>query len=499
MKLKPIHFCMMALMALTALFTSCTEDKETLLQKEECSVVLQFHMTPAKTTRAASDYTRHVFYSIKDGKTTLDSIYHAPTTRAVTPGDGDVADGGGMADLTVFVVDANDNIVRRESFSVLDGSEAIVKNITFEDLEIGPYTIYAYANCEGNDWFMLPPAGEISFANYKDAVLKPLFGTVIPTIANGRMPLTGKQEVVLTYGANSGTVEMLRPVSRLDVTLLNKRTTGINTNQFDLGNIFPATGYVFKHDEILARDAEYTFNGTTGTNNYHPLPMVIENTPILPNTEKMFYNALIYENEAESYTLNLGYTEKIVINEDVDPGDKDIQNKDIKTLIQLKGQDKYLRLNESNRLEMVPASQLDDKCYWLIGSAGGQNRSFMNNNNTKPLYLDINNETYSFSETAVILRYGNLQNKIYFSIGKDDYWLRYDEATNSFTTFYDKKLNNSSGAAVFEFTTYHLNEGEGGSFSEEIEVSVEHMGSTTVQALQEMLRNEIIHLHLVFE
>lgn len=410
-----------------------------------------------------------------------------------------MADGGGMADLTVFVVDANDNIVRRESFSVLDGSEAIVKNITFEDLEIGPYTIYAYANCEGNDWFMLPPAGETSFANYKDAVLKPLFGTAIPTIANGRMPLTGKQEVVLTYGANSGTVEMLRPVSRLDVTLLNKRTTGINTNQFDLGNIFPATGYVFKHDEILARDAEYTFNGTTGTNNYHPLPMVIENTPILPNTEKVFYNALIYENEAESYTLELGYTEKIVINEDVEAGDDIITDKDIKTLIQLKGQDKYLRLNESNRLEMVPASQLDDKCYWLIGSAGKQNRSFMNNNNTNPLYLDINNETYSFSDTEVILRYGNLQNNIYFSIGKDDYWLRYDEATNSFTTFYDKKLNNSSGAAVFEFTTYHLNTGQGGSFSEEIEVSVEHMGSTTVQALQEMLRNEIIHLHLVFE
>ena len=229
------------------------------------------------------------------------------------------------------------------------------------------------------------------------------------------------------------------------------------------------------------------------------LPMVIENTPILPNTEKVFYNALIYENEAESYTLELGYTEKIVINEDVETGDKNIQNKDIKTLIQLKGQDKYLRLNESNRLEMVPASQLDDKCYWLIGSAGGQNRSFMNNNNTKPLYLDINNETYSFSDTEVILRYGNLQNKIYFSIGKDNYWLRYDEATNSFTTFYEKKLSNSSGAAVFEFTTYHLNTGQGGSFSEEIEVSVEHMGSTTVQVLQEMLRNEIIHLHLVFE
>ena len=499
MKLKAIHFCMMALMALTALFTSCGEDKETLLQKEGCSVVLQFHMTPAKTTRAASDYTRHIFYRIKDGKTTLDSIYHAPTTRAVTPGDGDVADGGGMADLTVFVVDANDNIVRRESFAVLDGSEAIVKNITFEDLEIGPYTIYAYANCEGNDWFALPQAGETSFANYKDAVLKPLHGTAIPTIANGRMPLTGKQDVVLGYGANSSTVEMVRPVTRLDITFLNNRATAINTDAFSLGNIFPTTGYVFKHDEILARDAEYTFNGTNGTNNYHELPMVIVNTPVLPNTEKVFYNALIYENAAESYTMELQYRKNITVNEDVETGDKNIQSKDIKTLIQLKDQDKYLRLNENNRLEMVPASQLDDMCYWLIGSAGGQNRSFLNNNNTQPLYLHIDNNTYSFAETEQILRYGNLQNKMYFSIGKDNYWLRYDEATNSFTTFYVSKLNNSSGAAVFEFTSYHLNTGQGGSFTEEIEVSVEHMGSTTVQALQEMLRNEIIHLHLVFE
>ena len=44
------------------------------------------------------------------------------------------------------------------------------------------------------------------------------------------MPLTGKQEVVLAYGANSGTVQMVRPVTRLDVTLLNHRTTAINTN-----------------------------------------------------------------------------------------------------------------------------------------------------------------------------------------------------------------------------------------------------------------------------
>lgn len=313
------------------------------------------------------------------------------------------------------------------------------------------------------------------------------------------MPLTGKQEVVLAYGANSGTVQMVRPVTRLDVTLLNHRTTAINTNSFSMGNIFPTTGYVFKHDGILARDAEYTYNGNTGTNNYHPLPMVIEDAPLLPNTERVFYNALIYENEAESYTMELGFTQKITIEEDVEAGDKDIQSKDIKTLIQLKGHDKYLRLNESNRLEMVPAGELDDKCYWLIGSAGGQNRSFMNNNNTKPLYLNIEQGTYSFSENEVILKYGNLQNKMYFSIGKDNYWLRYDEATNSFSTYYESKLNNNSDAAVFEFTTYHLNTGESGSFTEEIEVSVEHMGSTTVQALQEMLRNEIIHLHLVFE
>ena len=152
-------------------------------------------------------------------------------------------------------------------------------------------------------------------------------------------------------------------------------------------------------------------------------------------------------------------------------------------------------MTESYLLEMVPASKLDDKCYWFIGGSGNQERKFINNNNTKPLCLHIGQGTYSFSEDEVSLRYGNHKNGKYFSIGiKAGYWLKYDEATNSFST-----IKGEGGATIFEYANYDMSEGESGSFSEEIEVSVEHMGSTTVQALQEMLRNEIIHLHLVFE
>ena len=487
---KRAHYIYLAVaIALTTIVaSSCSSETDMPTPKGGNSLSLQFMLTPTSYTRAATEETVDIYYTIQDGKATLDSAIHSPTTRATTPGDGTVADGGGMADLTVFLVDGNDNIVGRESFTTLSGTDATVKSITFDELEIGSYTIYAYANSEGNDWFSMPQAGETSFANYKDAVLKPLNGTSTPTIDNGRMPLTGKQEIAISYGDNSATVEMLRPVTQLSLRLKNERETAINATAFSLGNIFPTSGYVFEHSDILEEGSAYNYAGNTGNNNYHPLPNTTTQTPLIPGIERLYYDALIYENKSdEGYKITLTFTENIEINENII--DK-INEKNITTFIKLKDQDLYLRLNEDERsLEMVPSTLVDDRCHWLIGGAGQQNRDFLNNNNTKPLYLHVNGASgYSFTTEDHKLRFG-YQNDNYFSIGDGSYWLKYDANNNSFTTAKD-------GPAIFGFTTMSQS-GNNNSFTDTIKIT--ETNSSEIKAQTSMLRNQKINLNLIFQ
>lgn len=298
-----ISFCLFVLFA----FFACQQNAENPLynSEETGKLTLQFSMTSAASTRGDADGVVDLFYEVKGNELVpCEAPASSVATRAV--GNGNVADGGGMADLTVFLVDANDNIVARQSFG--DLSAVTTQTVTFSYLRLGTYTIYAYANTEGNDWFTMPAEGETSFASYKDALLKPLDGTVSPVVKNGRMPLTGKANVTIQEGTgNSARVEMKRPVGKLAIIITNNRNITIEPTSMSLGNVFPTTGYVFAHDAIYPMDAV--------ANPYHQLPGLNADVTILPHVTDTVYQTFLYESHPSAHIqINMSYkTEEVVV------------------------------------------------------------------------------------------------------------------------------------------------------------------------------------------
>ena len=82
-----------------------------------------------------------------DGSLTVELTTAVPT-RAVTPGDGDIYTGGGMEDLTLVLVNSMGNISEIQRISALTGEEQKIKSVTFVNLDVGNYMLYAYANTE---------------------------------------------------------------------------------------------------------------------------------------------------------------------------------------------------------------------------------------------------------------------------------------------------------------------------------------------------------------
>ena len=481
------------------LFMSCSSDI-TQMNKGNSSLSLQFTLSSTVNSRSIGDETTHIYYSINDNQVKYDSLKQTLDSSAVTPGDGVVADGGGIADLSLFLVDKSDRIVARKEYVTPSGGETKVVTITMDSLEFGSYTLYAYANCEGNDWFILPSPNETSFTNYKNAALKPVNGDEKIVVNNGRMPLTAHKEVTITYGANSAVVEMSRLVTELSVTLFNKKSTAVNVTDFSLGNIYPVSGYVFKRERVMGEGEVFDYDDNYGlTNLYQQLPSMPDYHPVLPNTECVFYHNYMYENAGTGYSIDISYRKGILVDYEVEVGGggNTITGKDIDALVKVVGRDLFLRLNEDLELEMVTPELLDDRCFWQIRSAG-QNRPFLNVKTS--YYINIGSSGCSVSKSEAPLRFGNIQNKINFNLGYNDYWMRYNESSNSFSAIYAKKPESVSGLTRLEFVTYNVGTGEDYDITiDGINVVVEDNGHAEVRNLTEMLRNQKVNLHFTFQ
>ena len=116
----------------------------------------------------------------------------------------------------------------------------------------------------------------------------------------------------------------------------------------------------------------------------------------------------------------MSYRHGILVDYDVEVGGggNTVTGKDIDALVKVVGKDLFLRLNEELELEMVPPALLDDRCFWQIESAG-QNRPFLNVKTS--YYINIGSSGCSVTESEVPLRFGNIQSKINFNLGYNDY------------------------------------------------------------------------------
>ena len=502
MTLKSFYIHIGVLLALCFVVAACSDETEDARRKAQGCLVLQFSMAAPLETRAAAEVESHIYYTIKESGAVMDSVRYAlPTRVAGTPGDGVPSDGGGMDNLMVFLVDSKDKIIGRKEVAITSDDEKKIKSVTFEGVETGVYTVYAYANYVGNDWFALPPASETSFANYKDAVLKPVSASQAPSY-NGGMPLTGKKEVVVGFSTNSEQIEMLRPVVRLTITAVNSRSKGVEVTSASLGEFIPATGYVFEHEGILPKDASYSYAGVSGSNVYEALPAMEEAVPLLSNEEHGVCEMLLYESQSESYRLTLGYTHNIAIDDNIDWGSNvDIKEKDIKTFMRVKDKDLYLRLREDGVLDVVPYASVDDGCYWLIGGAGNQNRSLVNNRNGLLREIDIKNNSYSFEIVADISSAKNWHNiatvsstEFRFGGKGKSAWLKENGEMQEVGV-----VGSESAATIFTLTTFAADGGMEGSTSTDVQLSVPGTGGAVLQNLTKMLRNQKINLHVKFE
>ena len=200
-------------------------------------------------------------------------------TRADTPGDGFVNDGGGLGlgenlDLVILIADDQSNIVKRfRGTNTQDGqlvsqtaTDAFIK-FAFSPHTDGDYTVYAFGNTEG--WPMLSRNKadtediEVETEDLMDSgIIDKVFqlealtfncnldpNTPI-TILNGRIPLAAQGALTVHPNLNGEvSLELLRCLAKVSAEIINN--TGTTLNLYDYKHkvygMCPSTGYVLKH------------------------------------------------------------------------------------------------------------------------------------------------------------------------------------------------------------------------------------------------------------
>lgn len=475
---KYISICLSVCMLLFT--TACQTEKYTLLSPTEgtASLTLQLNMPSTTITKGINEESLHIFCELKDGVLVPFDSYVTPSNTKAA--DGNVEDGGGMADLTVFLVDNNDVIVARKHFPTL--TNPVTQIINFPNLEVGNYTVYAYANTEGNDWFSMPTDSETSFTPYKDALLKPLSGN-LPTIQNGRMPLTAKQEITIDNANNSRTISMIRPVGKLSVNVINQRTAQAATiSGFSLGKVLPNSGYVFQKESILPESAT--------TNPYFNLLNDFSCT-VFPSSSQLIFDGLLYETIADGgFKFSITYQEEsdYAFQENLS-GNLQHIDRGHEFLVKLQNADLFMRLEQVNntyKLELVSSLELDDKCYWYLSSNGRQRRGLTNSFYEISLNLS---DGVQLSNRVEAFKYSGGSD--YTTIGEGNNQLTYNYISEEFIT--------SSSGSHFQFYE-HVEIIDGGMITTvPVQVLVQDPITNTEIPLTEIARNQHIVLNIVFK
>lgn len=239
------------------------------------------------------------------GSLTL-TIASTPASRAVTPGDGNLAGGGGMEDLSLVLVNPVGRISEISHLTGLTGAEQTIKTVTFSNLDVGNYTIYAYANTqraqlsEARTLLASLAQGDTFTAAMRDALFTAMSGTTTPRIHTSEpLLLTAFKEVEIGIGNSSEQIDLLRPVVWFEVRLFNHSEQEMQIQEISFSNFNPSTGYLLPHGGTIPNAATY-----------RSLPSLEEYTNgtdlvVSPNTEQTIYETALFENRAPSYTMSL--------------------------------------------------------------------------------------------------------------------------------------------------------------------------------------------------
>lgn len=234
---------------------------------------------------------------------TVSAVQH---TRATAPGNGDIYTGGGMEDVTLVLVNSMGYISEIQRITALTGEEQTVKSVTFVNLDVGNYMLYAYANTERSLLTEVKSlldnltVGSVFDSARYDALFTTLTNRDTPVIDTTHpLLLTAAKAVSVGVENSSTTIDMLRPVVWFEVRLYNHSDYPMQIDDISFSNFNPSTSYILPKDGAIPASVSYRalplYDTYTGG----------EDISVPAATESCVYLTPLFENRASSYTMSL--------------------------------------------------------------------------------------------------------------------------------------------------------------------------------------------------
>lgn len=214
------------------------------------------------------------------GELRIDISGELPSVR--TAGD----DGELMNSLRVWAVSEDGTIYRHARLDPRD----IQQTVTFEDMLLGDYTLYAVANCTALDAYV--EDGKIDTA-FTDATLPEVdfsAGGTEPSFDGSDygqgMPLSYSGPLHVAPGTNNVSIGLLRVCGKIDIVVRNHTDRKLVLTEMELSEDNPDSGFLFFKDHTLPDGAAY---GQFSSLPADGLP------PIDPSEEKTVISQYLYE------------------------------------------------------------------------------------------------------------------------------------------------------------------------------------------------------------
>lgn len=241
------------------------------------------------------------------GRITLELSTVARETKAVTPGDGNLADGGGIAvnesgvpDIVIAIADKNDDIVAwyPKNYGAVPGgttydsscltshsasTPATESIINISGPEKGTYTVFAVANTAGLSAVGSPTlSSATTLTDLQNLVLEASgdisFSTCMPLSAWGTLSVNSS-------GNGQIDLELKRVVARASLTFKNQTEDALELYEcsITIHEMNPSRGYLFSRttDYVSGYDRDLVFNGNSP---YLTVPVIDPNAPTSVNT-----------------------------------------------------------------------------------------------------------------------------------------------------------------------------------------------------------------------
>lgn len=408
------------------------------------------------------------------------SINATPLTRATVPGDGDLYMGGGMEDVTLVLVNSMGNISEIQRITALTGDEQKIKDVTFTNLDVGNYMLYAYANTErallseAKTMLNALRAGDNFNSN---TLFTTLTSRTTPVIDNSHpLLLTAEKAVSIGVENSSTTIDMLRPVVLFEVSLYNHSDFPMQIDDISFSNFNPSTSYILPKNGVIPTSVTYralplydTYTGGT-------------DITVPASTEQCIYQTPLFENRAPSYTMSLtakvgsGGTETVTSINTTD-----------NVMLKNRSTGRYLVDNGSGKMVVVSSvdnAKSQEHAMWRFSSSCSSSSSssgYITNVATGRKYYRSTSAATSGSNLTFGFSNGYL--RISYKSGNRTYYLR----DNNNSVSYNTSTSNNS------YWTVQKSGGKTATISNS-QINVVDKQTAAVTPMTEQLRNQHIKI-----